>query len=42
MEPYGIRALMKPYDEHWPFNKTCCFLLSRKLMNNCNKLPKIP
>ena len=42
MEPCGTPALIKPNDERWPFRKTLCFLLSRKLVNNCNKLPQIP
>ena len=40
--PSGPPALIKPLDEIFPFNKTRYFLLSRKLINNCNKLPQIP
>ena len=42
MKPCATPALIKPNDERWPFRKTLCFLLSRKLVNNCNKLPQIP
>ena len=42
MEPCRTPALMKPHDEHWPFSETRCFLLFRKLINNCNKFPQIP
>ena len=38
----GTAALIKPRDEHWPISKIRCFLLSRKLINNCNKVPQIP
>ena len=42
IELCGTPALMKPHDKHWLFSKTRYFLLSRKLINNCNKFPQIP
>ena len=39
MKNYGTPAAIKPYDEHWSFSKTRCFLLSKKLINKYNKLP---
>ena len=40
--PCGTPALMKLHDKHWPFSKTHYFLVSRKLINNCNNIPQIP
>ena len=42
IKPCRTPALMKPNDELWSFNKTCCFLLSRELDDNYNKLLQIP